>query len=534
MKNTKSQATIKTRVKPFTLTLVILSLFTCSVLQAFEPSKMVNEELFSDPDYQAIINEATALGYGLPSADDQNIQSQVVASLKSSGVWQKADVIYYFKGSGSKEFKLINWKNPTGPKAVESGGSLTWSNTGATGDGIALINTNFNLSVGSHNYAQNDAGIYINVTQAHTTKFGMVGNDHNSADYNDVDMRNKLQRQYINSDGSQAPLFSFAGIGLFGASRNSTTTQILSIGTVTTTVNLNSGIEGTQNFTLFGWGGNTSDANRFDGEISYALFGADMSANLSDIETAFAISTPNQSDIQAPTAPTLSSTGHSETTADLSWSGATDDVGVTQYRVYKDASLEATLGNVGSYQVTGLTASTTYSFTVTALDAAGNESVASNAVSVTTDSGSGGGGGSSVWSEAGSVASYTGDVAIGTSTVPTGYKLAVEGKIRTREVRVDQDTWPDYVFSQGYDLPSLEEIQKHINEKGHLPNIPSAQEVEKNGIELGEMDRLLLEKIEELTLYIIRLDEISKEQKRINDDFKKEMELLKKLANEKL
>ncbi|WP_394973687.1 Ig-like domain-containing protein [uncultured Croceitalea sp.] len=97
------------------------------------------------------------------------------------------------------------------------------------------------------------------------------------------------------------------------------------------------------------------------------------------------------------------------------------------------------------------------------------------------------------------------NLALGRSTVPSGYKLAVEGKIRTREVRVDQDTWPDYVFTKDYDLSSLEEVQRHIKEKGHLPNIPSAKEVAVNGIELGEMNKLLLEKIEELTLHLIQI-----------------------------
>lgn len=212
------------------------------------------------------------------------------------------------------------------------------------------------------------------------------------------------------------------------------------------------------------------------------------------------------SDTQAPTAPTLSSTDQTSTTVNLSWSGATDNVSVTGYKVYKDANLEATLGNVSNYQVTGLNASTSYSFTVRALDAADNESPLSNAVSVTTDAGSGGGTGDPVWTESGSVASYTGDVAVGTSTVPSGYKLAVEGKIRTREIRVDQDTWPDYVFGKDYRLMPLEEVKKHIKEKGHLPNIPSAEEVIAEGVELGEMNRLLLEKIEELTLYIIQQD----------------------------
>ena len=195
----------------------------------------------------------------------------------------------------------------------------------------------------------------------------------------------------------------------------------------------------------------------------------------------------------------------------LSWSGATDNVAVTGYNVFKDSNLEATLGNVNTYQVTGLTANTSYSFTVSALDAAGNESVQSTAVPVTTNATSGGGSGSSVWTESGSTASYNGEVAIGTNSVPSGYKLAVDGNIRTREIRLDQDTWPDYVFEEGYDLPSLEEIQDFINKHGHLPNIPSAKEVESNGMAVGEMNKLLLEKIEQLMLFTIE------QQKRIEN-----------------
>ncbi|WP_350294084.1 LamG domain-containing protein [uncultured Croceitalea sp.] len=112
--------------------------------------------------------------------------------------------------------------------------------------------------------------------------------------------------------------------------------------------------------------------------------------------------------------------------------------------------------------------------------------------------------GSSVWSTNGNTAYYTsGNVAIGRTTVPNGYALAVDGFIRAREMRVDQDTWPDFVFEKDYKLPSLQEIERHIEKKGHLPKIPSAEEVDAHGIELGNMNRLLLEKIEELTLHII-------------------------------
>ncbi len=239
------------------------------------------------------------------------------------------------------------------------------------------------------------------------------------------------------------------------------------------------------------------------GTTSVTVTNLDDSSDDGISGTIIAEESCNPSDSVPPTAPVLSSTGHTDTTANLSWSGATDNIGVTGYRIFKDGVLEATLGNVTTHQVIGLSASTAYSFTVTALDAGGNESLVSNAISVTTDTSSGGGSGSSVWSETGSTASYNGSVAIGTAAVPSGYRLAVEGHIRAREVRVDQDTWPDYVFQKDYPLASLGKIEEHIKEKGHLPNMPSAKEVRANGMEIGEMNRLLLEKIEELTLHAI-------------------------------
>ena len=75
-----------------------------------------------------------------------------------------------------------------------------------------------------------------------------------------------------------------------------------------------------------------------------------------------------------------------------------------------------------------------------------------------------------------------------------------------------QNGWADYVFKKDYSLKSLEEVEKHINEKGHLPNVPSAKEVVENGINVAEMDAKLLEKIEELTLYSIEQNKKIKEQ----------------------
>lgn len=104
----------------------------------------------------------------------------------------------------------------------------------------------------------------------------------------------------------------------------------------------------------------------------------------------------------------------------------------------------------------------------------------------------------------GTGSSYISNGSFGIGTTSTGiHKLAVEGSIGAREVKVQATGWSDFVFKGDYRLPTLVEVEKHINEKGHLENIPSEEEVLKNGINLGEMNAKLLQKIEELTLYII-------------------------------
>lgn len=98
----------------------------------------------------------------------------------------------------------------------------------------------------------------------------------------------------------------------------------------------------------------------------------------------------------------------------------------------------------------------------------------------------------------------TGNVGIGT-TDAKGFKLGVDGKIAATEVKVaTYANWPDYVFKKDYELPTLNEVEQHIKEKGHLQNIPDAEEVKKEGFFLGNMDTKLLQKIEELTLYTIQ------------------------------
>lgn len=106
-----------------------------------------------------------------------------------------------------------------------------------------------------------------------------------------------------------------------------------------------------------------------------------------------------------------------------------------------------------------------------------------------------------------------GSVRIGNVAVPAGYKFAINGKMVCEELKVKlaSSGWPDYVFDKNYRLKSIKEVERFIEQNSHLPGIPSAAEVERNGLEVGDMQKRMMEKIEELTLYVIEL------QKQIDD-----------------
>ncbi|WP_299124251.1 hypothetical protein [uncultured Tenacibaculum sp.] len=124
-------------------------------------------------------------------------------------------------------------------------------------------------------------------------------------------------------------------------------------------------------------------------------------------------------------------------------------------------------------------------------------------------------------------------VGIGTATTGS-HKLAVEGSIGAREVKVEANGWSDFVFEKEYKLPTLQEVENHIKTKGHLKDIPSANEVEKNGFFLGEMDSKLLQKIEELTLYTIEQEKSLKAQNSKINEQQKKIERLEMLVNKLL
>ncbi|GHE56676.1 hypothetical protein [Roseivirga thermotolerans] len=99
------------------------------------------------------------------------------------------------------------------------------------------------------------------------------------------------------------------------------------------------------------------------------------------------------------------------------------------------------------------------------------------------------------------ITGMTGNVGVGTTS--PNEKLEVNGTIRSKKVKVEASPWPDYVFSSDYKLRPLKELEQFVQQNQHLPEVPSAQEIEANGQDLGDIQAVLLKKIEELTLYTI-------------------------------
>jgi hypothetical protein len=165
--------------------------------------------------------------------------------------------------------------------------------------------------------------------------------------------------------------------------------------------------------------------------------------------------------------------------------------------------------NSTSYHDSGLASNTTYYYRIRTMTGA-TGSAYSAVVSATTSVASE----NIYWREDGSVA-------IGGQEIPEGYKLAIHGKVIAEGVKVLlQGDWPDYVFEPGYKLTDIPSLKKYIEEYGHLPNVPDAASVEKEGINIGQMNVILLEKIEEMSLHLIKMEERIKALESENDSLR--------------
>jgi hypothetical protein len=167
---------------------------------------------------------------------------------------------------------------------------------------------------------------------------------------------------------------------------------------------------------------------------------------------------------------------------------------------------------MASTSITGLTSAGIWVFRLTATDNQNHTGFSEVTITVQST-----GGTANYWSLNSSSDVYynNGNVGIGTNTPQS--LLAVKGEITAKKVRVTQLGWSDYVFEKKYRLPSLREVEEYITKHKHLTEVPSAAEVEKRGIDLGDNQSLLLKKIEELTLYAIdAAKKIEQQQKSIN------------------
>lgn len=124
-----------------------------------------------------------------------------------------------------------------------------------------------------------------------------------------------------------------------------------------------------------------------------------------------------------------------------------------------------------------------------------------------------------------------GSVGIGTTDIPVGHKLAVNGSVIATAVTVKvYNEWSDYVFDKDYKLPALSQVKDYIDKNHHLPDMPSAKEVKANGLNLGEINNILTKKVEELTLYLIDGEKREKDLRLQVDKLQQKLEEI----NEKL
>ncbi len=399
---------------------------------------------------------------------------------------------------------------PSAPSNLAANGTtttttnLSWTastdNVGVTGYTILQNGTSIGTTTGALNF--NVTGLTQNTTYA----FTVTARD---AAGNVSPVSNTVNVTTLTAADGQAP---------------TAPSNLAANGTTTTTTNLswtastdNVGVTG---YTILQDGtsiGTTTGALTFNvtgltqnTTYAFTVTARDAAGNISPASNTANVTTLTAADGQAPTAPgNLTASGTTTTTTNLSWTASTDNVGVTGYTILQDGTSIGTTTGALTFNVTGLAQNTSYAFTVTARDAAGNISAASNTANVTT-----GGSGIIDYTSANAnlpTIDWTGrdlfasrNVGIGTTNTQ-GYRLAIDGNVIAEEIKVElSQNWPDFVFTKSYGLPTLEEVERHILDKGHLQNIPSAMEVELNGIMLGEMNAKLLQKIEELTLYAIQ------------------------------
>lgn len=229
--------------------------------------------------YQAVLTEATAQGYTLPSVAQQAKQNTLMTTLISSGVFAKLDLILVMANDGSKEFSCINWKNPSGAKATLIN-SPTWaSNEGFTGNGTSsYLLTGYNPD-GTKNYKLNDACryAYLKVNAANKVIDGVETNTTNSI----TTFPSTFQR--INQSGfSILATIDYSGVGMKSIHRTSmTAVSCYNDNTATNTTATSTGLSGLEQAIL------RSASTYGTHQVSFYAMGASLISENSSLVSAF-------------------------------------------------------------------------------------------------------------------------------------------------------------------------------------------------------------------------------------------------------
>lgn len=229
--------------------------------------------------YQAVLTEATAQGYTLPSAGQQAKQNTLMAALISSSVFAKVDVLFVFANDGSKEFACINWKNPSGAKASLIASPTFTSNAGFTGNGTSsYIDTNYS-PVGAGNYLQNNASRYAYLKTAIANKI-IDGVDLSGA--NSMTTFSGVVNRINQSGANTAGTIDLSGVGMKSIHRTSST--VVTGFNDTTQTNTTATSTGYSNMNQFILRSNAVYSNH---QVSFYAMGASMVSENSALVSAF-------------------------------------------------------------------------------------------------------------------------------------------------------------------------------------------------------------------------------------------------------
>jgi hypothetical protein len=242
-------------------------------------------------EYVTLLSKATTLGYNLPSATNQTNQNKLIVDLKAAGVWDKLDVFYIFANTGSKEFALLNWKNPNSFNA-SAVGSMTWNSSAFVGAASSYLNTNYNPTTNATNFAQNNAGIgcWKRTHDATAGKY-LWGNSGASSYVQAVSTANAR----LHTTTSLSATFNTSTTGLLSINRTAatgTTCITLAVNTTTIQTTQTSGttvVPVNANYSIFTYG--TSVADAYLGQISSWWIGSNLATEVGNSSLYNALNT---------------------------------------------------------------------------------------------------------------------------------------------------------------------------------------------------------------------------------------------------